>query len=1009
MRILQIRFKNINNLKGEHAPVSFNEEPLKSAGIFAITGPTGSGKSTLLDVITLALFNRVPRYKSKITRKEIDDLGSIMTHHTNDAYAAIDFEIKGNRFTSEWKVSKNSKGKLNDYEMFIYDAAGTPLDLKKKDVPAYNENLIGLKYDQFVKSIILSQGQFSKFLKADENERGQLLENLTGTGIYRKIGRKIYEKNKEIKSQVELEKKVLENLTTLSDEEVKFLTEEVKTATEKITRLDKEIKGIAEASQLKKEMNSLQASLLASEIESKNLALRVQQFDADAKRLSLHNKLNPVREDIALYKDAKSNATLTTKNLNEYKEQHEQSKVRYQKSIDDMAALTKEKVTKDNFHTTMRVFENEVNALNQELNNNKKKGKEIRDRINKIKENYPTSISPKPSEAIAAIRGNIASLQLTIEKSQLTTDSNLVDARKQLKSQKKNYDDLLLIKHEYDHILEAQTKIEETKKKIQAYTTEKEKHEPTKKKIEELIYSYKSLLVTLEKRKEDAIRIASLEAHRQSLVDGEACPLCGSLEHPYTQHLPESDKLDIENKILKTKQDILHQEKELNQINEALTKAYTSLKLTQEELLGYEKQLSTSQTTLKQKLKDQKNNKASAPETITKEIATLDEENKLLENSIHALDELKIASQLLEAFEALNKAIETNNELTKKRNAKFEGENIGDITNKLQDDFQEHGTSLTRLQEAIAKETKDSGRAIESVKLHQRNLQPKLEKLGFNSIEEMSQHFLSESEEKTMLQESETIKKLQTENLTKISSDKIKLAALTAKDLLPNAVFDELIAQQKTLETERNALAELIGEKRNQINADQETKKNQKTKLVALENLNKELEKWSLLNKMIGDLNGNKFANFSQGLTLQNLLVYANKRLTNLTDRYLLDKPKDGGALQVVDQFQGNIHRAVSTLSGGESFLISLALALSLSDMASRNVSLESLFIDEGFGTLDQETLDIAMNTLEKLQSESQKTVGVISHVEALKERINVQIKLEKNAQGYSTIKIGQY
>jgi len=292
--------------------------------------------------------------------------------------------------------------------------------------------------------------------------------------------------------------------------------------------------------------------------------------------------------------------------------------------------------------------------------------------------------------------------------------------------------------------------------------------------------------------------------------------------------------------------------------------------------------------------------------------------------------------------------------------------------------------------------------------LHQGNLQPKLEKLGFASIEEMSKQFLSESEEKELLRQSESLKKLQTENLTKISSDKIKIASLLAKDLLPDAAYEELLGEQNKLEIERNSLAESIGEKRNQIKADQETKENQKSKLEALERLNKELEKWSLLNKMIGDSNGHKFANFSQGLTLQNLLVYANKRLTNLTDRYLLDKPKDGGALQVVDLFQGNIHRAVSTLSGGESFLISLALALSLSDMASRNVSLESLFIDEGFGTLDQETLDIAMNTLEKLQSESQKTVGVISHVEALKERINVQIKLEKNAQGYSTVKISQ-
>ena len=118
------------------------------------------------------------------------------------------------------------------------------------------------------------------------------------------------------------------------------------------------------------------------------------------------------------------------------------------------------------------------------------------------------------------------------------------------------------------------------------------------------------------------------------------------------------------------------------------------------------------------------------------------------------------------------------------------------------------------------------------------------------------------------------------------------------------------------------------------------------------------LRKWTLLKNMIGDSTGNSFANFAQGLSLQNLLVLANKRLLDLTDRYLLVPPEDDGDLMIVDQYQANSIRAVSTLSGGETFMISLALALSLSDMASKNVALESLFIDEGFGTLDADTLE---------------------------------------------------
>jgi len=155
-----------------------------------------------------------------------------------------------------------------------------------------------------------------------------------------------------------------------------------------------------------------------------------------------------------------------------------------------------------------------------------------------------------------------------------------------------------------------------------------------------------------------------------------------------------------------------------------------------------------------------------------------------------------------------------------------------------------------------------------------------------------------------------------------------------------------------------------------------------------------------------GDKRGAKFANYAQNITLHHLLGIANKRLKHLFDRYILDMPKDDGELMILDTYQGNITRTVSTLSGGETFMLSLALALSLSDMASKNVALESLFIDEGFSTLDPEMLDLAMGTLDKIQSESQKTVGIISHVESLKDRIDVQIQLKKDAQGFSSIRV---
>ena len=173
-----------------------------------------------------------------------------------------------------------------------------------------------------------------------------------------------------------------------------------------------------------------------------------------------------------------------------------------------------------------------------------------------------------------------------------------------------------------------------------------------------------------------------------------------------------------------------------------------------------------------------------------------------------------------------------------------------------------------------------------------------------------------------------------------------------------------------------------------------------------LDALRKANRKYEFLNNFIGDSKGSRFSNYAQALTLSRLLALANARLQDMNDRYLLEHELDGDDLLVIDQYQGNSRRAVKTLSGGESFIISLALALSLSDLASRNVRLESLFIDEGFGTLDPETLDMALSTLEKLQNDSGKTIGVISHVESLKERIHTQIKVKKSTHGYSELEI---
>lgn len=166
-----------------------------------------------------------------------------------------------------------------------------------------------------------------------------------------------------------------------------------------------------------------------------------------------------------------------------------------------------------------------------------------------------------------------------------------------------------------------------------------------------------------------------------------------------------------------------------------------------------------------------------------------------------------------------------------------------------------------------------------------------------------------------------------------------------------------------------------------------------------------QLEDWAWLNALIGSKEGDKFRKFAQGLTLDNLVWLANHQLNRLHGRYQLQrKASEALELEVVDTWQADAVRDTRTLSGGESFLVSLALALALSDLVSHKTRIDSLFLDEGFGTLDSETLDTALDALDALNA-SGKVIGVISHVEAMKERIPVQIKVKKiNGLGYSRL-----
>ncbi len=215
----------------------------------------------------------------------------------------------------------------------------------------------------------------------------------------------------------------------------------------------------------------------------------------------------------------------------------------------------------------------------------------------------------------------------------------------------------------------------------------------------------------------------------------------------------------------------------------------------------------------------------------------------------------------------------------------------------------------------------------------------------------------------------------------------------------------DIANKQAILESERTELLQELGVLRQKLFLDEQHRQQHQQHLAALDALQQEAQRWANLCELIGSANGQKFCAFAQGLTFECVVAHANRALHGMTDRYVLQRElNEPLSLNVVDAYQGGVARSTKNLSGGESFLVSLALALGLSRMSSRTVRVDSLFLDEGFGTLDEDSLETALHTLSDLRHEG-KMIGVISHVQGLKSRISTQISVEPLEGGRSRLR----
>lgn len=953
MKILAIRLKNLTSIEGT-VEVDFMAEPLHSAGIFAISGPTGAGKSTLLDALCLALYDKAPRFATSVENVNLADVGdnqinqsdvrNLLRRGTSDGYAEVDFlGIDGRRYRSRWSV-RRTRNKINGSlqpQTLEVKELDTEKEFQgtKKELLIQLVELVGLTYEQFTRTVLLAQNDFATFLKSKGAAKAELLEKLTGTGVYSRISQEVYARNKAAQEEVTLIQNRMNVIELMPEEELLALQKEKELSTEKRAA------GIKLLAEQNEQLNVVRSLKIQEELCKKK---QQEEQEEQAREKVLQGALASQEEGLVHFKAQWEAIQPDLKKARQLDVQIQSQQSSYIQSQQILQAANRQVAEQEQ---KMRVAAEQLQVSYSSLNRLLSHvGIEEALQLEQVEE----ILRQEESKLVAATSTNEECLL------RLNSFGYPLLAEEQVKLQKE-----LTRQQNIRQLTETQTKakteIERLEKEV-ANCLKQLTEQETALKVTQRLYENARMAVGKD-----------VKALRRQLQEGEACPVCGSTAHPYHQEQEVVDTLfrsieqeynvastnyqQMNNRSIALQRDLAHQKTVDGQIAEQLAALYKA-----GIEAGNEEQIQHRLAELAIRILEYRN--------LYAEWQRSDEEIKKMRAHCEALRENVSLCRL-----AMQKVSSAKEQLVILQNAasaelkRFEV--IEKALNVLRQERSQllKGKSADEAEAAVAKREKELNLALEKARkeveaVHNRlsGLQGEMKQIALAIGELQEQYKKIESPELLP----EIIKKQQEENLN------IERALSTME-------------------------ARLLQQAKNKLTVEQIAKELAEKQTVA--------ERWAKLNKLIGSADGAKFKVIAQSYTLNLLLLHANQHLSYLSKRYKLQQVPDTLALQVIDCDMCDEIRTVYSLSGGESFLISLALALGLSSLSSNNLKVESLFIDEGFGSLDAESLRTAMEALEQLQMQGRK-IGVISHVQEMSERISVQVQVHKKVNGKSVLTV---